>query len=83
MQNGSWSWSTVTDKTNPKTTGKPRYLADGKTCVLPVRLEPNHTYGFWLNSQKFGNFKDRQGRSAVPYLLVFQTRKAGEGASAP
>ena len=77
MQNGSWSWSTVSENTNPEITGKPRYLADGKTCVLPVKLEPNHTYGFWLNSEKFGNFKDRQSRSAVPYLLVFQTRKAG------
>jgi len=77
MQNGSWSWSTVSDETNPEITGKPRYLADGKTCVLPVKLEAKHTYGFWLNSEKFGNFKDRQGRSAVPYLLVFQTRKAG------
>jgi RNA polymerase sigma-70 factor (ECF subfamily) len=44
--------------------------------VLPVQLEPNHTYGFWLNSAKFGNFKDRQQRSAVPYLLVFKTSRA-------
>jgi len=76
MQDGSWSWSTVSKDTNPETTGKPRYLADGKTCVLPVQLEPDHTYGFWLNSAKFGNFKDRQGRSAVPYLLVFKTSRA-------
>jgi hypothetical protein len=27
-----------------------------------------------LNSQKFGNFKDAEGNTAVPYLLVFQTR---------
>ena len=76
MQDGSWSWSTVANDTNPEVTGKPRYLADGKTCVLPVQLEPDHTYGFWLNSAKFGNFKDRQGRSAVPYLLVFKTSRA-------
>jgi RNA polymerase sigma-70 factor (ECF subfamily) len=76
MQNGSWSWSTVSKTTNPETTGEPRYLADGKTCVLPVQLKPDQTYAFWLNSAKFGNFKDRQGRSAVPYLLVFKTRRA-------
>jgi RNA polymerase sigma-70 factor (ECF subfamily) len=82
MQDGSWSWSTVSDETNPEITGDPRYLADGKTCVLPVKLAPNRTYGFWLNSENFGNFKDRRGRSAVPYLLVFQTGKAGEKAPA-
>jgi Bacterial Ig-like domain len=77
MMDKSWSWSTASDKTNPEITGDPRYLADGKTCVLPVKLEPGRTYAFWLNSQKFGNFKDRHGKSAVPYLLVFQTRSAG------
>jgi hypothetical protein len=51
-------------------------LPDGKTCVLPVKLEPGKTYVSWLNSQKFGNFKDADGRSAVPYLLVFETRAA-------
>jgi RNA polymerase sigma-70 factor (ECF subfamily) len=75
MMDKSWSWSTATDQTNPETTGAPRYLADGKTCVLPVKLEPGRTYAFWINSQNFGNFKDRQGRAAVPYLLVFQTKK--------
>jgi RNA polymerase sigma-70 factor (ECF subfamily) len=29
----------------------------------------------WVNSQQFVNFKDADGRSAVPYLLVFQTKK--------
>ena len=28
----------------------------------------------WLNSLKFGNFKDADGKSAVPYLLVFETK---------
>jgi hypothetical protein len=42
--------------------------------VMKVRLEPNKTYGYWLNSQQFKNFKDSQGRAAVPYLLAFQTK---------
>jgi RNA polymerase sigma-70 factor (ECF subfamily) len=42
-----------------------------------VKLEPGKTYVSWLNSQKFGNFKDADGQSAVPYLLVFETRGAG------
>jgi RNA polymerase sigma-70 factor (ECF subfamily) len=41
---------------------------------LPVKLEPGKTYVIWLNSQKFGNFKDTDGKSAVPYLLVFETK---------
>ena len=78
MEDGSWSWGQISDDTMPPTTGKPHYLADGKTCVLPVKLEPGHTYVLQLNSLtgKFANFKDRQRRPAVAYLLVFQTRKA-------
>jgi len=43
--------------------------------VLPVKLEPGKTYAVWVNSEKFDNFKGADGRSAVPYLLVFKTRK--------
>ena len=75
MTDRSWSWSQVSAESFPKMTGKPHYLADGKTCVLPVALEPGKTYVIWLNSQKFGGFKDTRGQSAVPYLLVFQTGK--------
>ena len=74
MQNGSWSWSTWGEENFPQTTGKPRYEADKRTCVLPVKLEPNKFYAIWLNSNNFGNFKDAGGRPAVPYLLVFKTK---------
>ena len=40
-----------------------------------MKLEPGRTYAFWLNSKNFHNFKDSQGRTAVPYLLVFETGK--------
>lgn len=76
MTDGSWSFSTVTKDSFPKVDGKPKYLDDERTCVLPVKLEPGKTYGIWLNSQKFGNFKDADGRKAVPYLLVFRTKEA-------
>ena len=71
----SWSWTTVSKESYPKVDGEPKYLADKRTCVLPVKLEPGKTYGIWVNSENFGNFKDADGRSAVPYLLVFQTKK--------
>lgn len=74
MSDGSWSWATAWKDSSPEAVGKPHYEADGKTCVLKVKLEPGKTYGYWINSQNFKNFKDRQGRSAVPYMFVFQTK---------
>jgi RNA polymerase sigma-70 factor (ECF subfamily) len=75
MLDGSWSWVTHMKASFPKEDGKPKYLADKRTCVLPVKLEPGKTYALWLNSDKLGNFKDTDGRPAVPYLLVFKTKK--------
>lgn len=74
MQNDSWSWSTWGEENYPETTGKPQYLSDGRTCVLPVKLKPDKFYAIWLNSEKFKNFKDAGGKPAVPYLLTFSTK---------
>src|SRR5262249_15601827 len=78
MQDQSWSWSGLSDDTFPKADGEKAisYEKDKRTCVMKVKLEPGKTYALWLNSEKFHNFKDPDGRSAVPYLLVFQTKKA-------
>jgi RNA polymerase sigma-70 factor (ECF subfamily) len=72
MTDKSWSWAGAEDSW---VTGKPHYLTDGKTCVLPVKLEPGKTYVVWLNSPSFQNFKDTRGQSSLPYLLVFETAK--------
>ena len=74
MQDQSWSWSTAWENSTPEGLAKPKYESDGKTCVLKVKLEPGKTYAYWLNSQRFGNFRDRLGHSAVPYLLIFKTK---------
>jgi RNA polymerase sigma-70 factor (ECF subfamily) len=74
MQGGSWSWAMLAQANFPKMDGKPKYLADKRTCVLPVKLESGKVYAIWVNSAKFENFKDTDGRSAVPYLLVFRTK---------
>jgi serine/threonine protein kinase/type II secretory pathway pseudopilin PulG len=74
MTDGSWSWSTAWENSTPEFIGSPHYEPDGKTCVIQVKLEPDRTYAFWLNSDNFQNFKDRDGRPAVPYLLIFQTK---------
>jgi hypothetical protein len=75
MADGSWSWSTLSKESFPEVGGKPRYLDDDRTCVLPVKLQPETTYAIWINSNKFRNFKDSNGTPAVPYLLVFKTAK--------
>ena len=75
MMDESWSWSQLSDDSFPKIIGKPKYLKDKRTCVVTVKLEPGKTYAIWLNSEKFGGFKDADGRSGVPYLLVFKTAK--------
>ena len=75
MMDQGWSWIMVSKETFPEMEGEPKYMKDKRTCVLQVRLLPGKTYAIWINSNKFNNFKDTQGRSAVPYLLVFKTKK--------
>lgn len=70
----SWSWCTAWQDSTPEGIGKPHYEADHRTCVLKVKLEPNKTYGYWINSQRFHGFRDTEGHPAIPYLLVFQTK---------
>jgi hypothetical protein len=74
MIDGSWSWSTLGEENFPKMTGKPHYMADHRTCILPVHLVPGKTYAIWLNSDKFHGFQDSKNQPAVPYLLVFRTK---------
>jgi RNA polymerase sigma-70 factor (ECF subfamily) len=69
-----WSWVMMSKETFPEIAGEVRYLPDRRTCVLPVRLVPGRTYVIWLNSGDYNYFKDEGGRSAIPYLLVFQTK---------
>ena len=75
MLDKTWSWSQLSDTTFPEVGAAPKYLDDGRSCVLEVKLKPNKTYAIWVNSQRHRNFKDADGRSAVPYLLVFETGK--------
>ena len=72
MQDKSWSLVGPI-ATDFQSTSQPRYDVDHKTWVLKVKLQPAKTYAYWLNHNKFQNFKDEQGKSAVPYLLYFKT----------
>jgi len=75
MRDGGWSWVKVDDETFPTMTGNPRFLPDKQTCVLPVKLRAGKLYAAWINYGSATNFQDADGRAALPYLLIFQTRK--------
>lgn len=73
--NNMWSWVKISDETFPQIAGNVYYLSDNKTCVLPVKLEPGNTYIIWINSKKYNSFRDSKNNPAIPYLLVFETKK--------
>lgn len=75
METGNFSWVRYGKDTFPQTTGKPHFLDDKRTCVLPVKLEPGHPYVVWLNKPPYDSFMDPAGHKAVQYLLVFETKK--------
>jgi serine/threonine protein kinase len=75
MKTDRWSWCCSDKESFPEQTGQPRYLGDERTCVVPVKLQPGKVYAIWINSEKFQLFQDRGGLPAVPYLLIFETRK--------
>ena len=68
-----WSFVYANPAAFPKIAGPIRYV-DARTCVLPVALEADKTYGMWINSGEHTAFRDRGHQPAVPYLLVFETR---------
>jgi hypothetical protein len=74
MTDQSWSWASAWQNSDPESLGKPHYEEDHKTCVMKVKLEPGKTYGWWINSQKFHGFQDKQNHPAIPYLLTFKTK---------
>lgn len=82
MRDGSWSWSSWSEQAYPKASGQPRFLPDGRTCVLPVKLEPGRFYALWLNSDTAKHFQDTNGTPSVPYLLSFTTGQPSPGAAA-
>ncbi len=59
--------------------GRPRWI-DARTCVLPLRLAPEHDYQLSINNQRFQNFRSKQGEPAVTYPIQFRTGKGKPGA---
>jgi serine/threonine protein kinase len=78
MKDRHWTWAAWKPGSLPEITGQPRFLEDGQTCVLPVRLAPGRAYGIWLNSDQAHGFRDIDDQPSVPYLLTFQVAPTGE-----
>ena len=70
-----WSVCQISKETFPETAGKIHYLPDKRTCVVPVKLEPGKTYVLWFNRGQFNSFHDTGNNPAIPYMLVFETKK--------
>jgi hypothetical protein len=60
----------------PKTTGWPHWV-DRRTCVLPVALEPGHSYQLGINSPSHKNFRSVAGVPVEPVRWYFTTSGAG------
>ncbi|VTS04142.1 Ig-like domain-containing protein [Tuwongella immobilis] len=75
MKLGTWSWGMVSKESFPTLNGKPKFLDDGKTCILPVKLDAGKTYSILVNTPKLTGFQDEAGTPAMPYLIIFETAK--------
>ncbi len=69
------SWVQASGDTFPETTGEAKWLPDQRTCVLPVSLKPGRAYAIWFNADRYRSFQDTNEIPAVPYLLIFETKK--------
>jgi RNA polymerase sigma factor (sigma-70 family) len=77
MTDKSWSWPTGNKYAAPKVEGGTiHFERDGRTCVMPVKLEAGKTYVIGVNSERYHGFKDAKGHAALPYLIVFRTKAA-------
>ena len=73
---GSYSFvSAEGGKVPPGAGANPRFDAEGRTCTFRVKLAPGTKYAVWLNRGRYQGFAGRSRKPAVPYLLVFETRK--------
>jgi hypothetical protein len=76
MNDQAWTWANDWNDSMPAPVEAPKFEPDHRTCTLKVTLEPDRTYGIWLNSQQTQKFQDEDGNRAQPYLLIFKTKPA-------
>lgn len=71
MSDGRWSWCGG-GRGYPELTASP-YFRDAYTAVLPVRLQPEHTYALSINCPSAQGFRSREGIPAVIHPIRFTT----------
>ncbi len=73
---GGFSWTGGGDAyPQVKEGARPFWTEDGRTCVLPVKLVPEHAYRLRLNSPSHKNFKSASGVPLDPVVYTFKTGK--------
>lgn len=70
---GGCSWTGGAGFPAPRPGEGPRWTEDGRTCVLPVRLEPGRQYRLGLNSASCINFQSASGVPLDPVNYTFST----------
>ncbi|UCD76462.1 MAG: DUF4932 domain-containing protein [Phycisphaerales bacterium] len=73
MSPGGYSWTQRSSEEFPETTGMP-FWRTPRICVLPVKLQPGHTYWLGLNVAPFQSFAGKDGTTAEEFILQFTTR---------
>jgi beta-lactamase regulating signal transducer with metallopeptidase domain len=74
MDTGGFSWTGSGPQFPTVPAGeKPRWSRDGKTCTLPVTLQPGNQYELGLNSVYHKNFASKWGVPLEPVRFKFAT----------
>jgi hypothetical protein len=73
-----FSWTGGGPEYPPTAPGKKVVWRDGRTCVLPVKLESGRFYRVGINSTSYRNFMSADGVPARPSAIYFATRGADD-----
>ena len=80
---GGMSWTGGGPQFPTSPPGARAQWRDKRTCVLPVKLQPGHSYRVGINSPSYRNFRSEAGVPASPSAITFTTKGApGQAASA-
>ena len=72
---GGMSWTGGGENFPGAATGEQaKWSGDGKTCTLPVSLQPDHQYELGINSLHHVNFQSKWGVPLVPVTYKFKTK---------
>lgn len=76
---GEWRLATTPFGPVPQSTGRLRLAPDGRSVVVPVRLEPETQYVIGINlDDDDDQIRSRSGVAALPWLLTFTTGAASD-----